>query len=235
MSKPLFLLSCSLLVLAGEIAIVPGSGAEGSQAIPPELLSPDPLVRQHAFKQLYESVEARRIDADKTCLAVLAAEDKHPARGIYPPKHLAIRTLGKLKSESAIPLLISEIEYNSGEEIAEDSPFAGMPAVRALYDIGFPAVRQLLGNTHLSGASPEALRRFGLVIRYVFPDAKTARTFVEAYDPGYTDEGRANRAQLLKLLAVTETKPAARASAPATGPAVPPASQAASAPTGPRP
>lgn len=53
----------------------------------------------------------------------------------------------------------------------------------------------------LAEASPDTLHRYAIVIRFVFPDAKTTRAFVEAYDPQYTPGARAKLEELKKELA----------------------------------
>jgi hypothetical protein len=99
----------------------------------------------------------------------------------------------------------------------ESSPGRGVralaraaPGVRLLRPAGAWARRRLFPTagavgfilTPLRGyrASPEALRRFALVVRYVFPDGKTARVFFEVYDPGFQDVYK-KHAELRKHLA----------------------------------
>jgi hypothetical protein len=103
----------------------------------------------------------------------------------------------------AVPFLVRKIEWTVVGfrfDYVEDR-YSGKPALQALIRIGLPSVTGILKNDEIKGATPEALARFAIVIREVFPDAKTARAFVDAYDPGYTPEARAKLDELKKELA----------------------------------
>jgi len=152
----------------------------------------------------------------------------------------AIWLLGHLHAEESVPALCQEVEYRVGERADELTAWGGMPAVQALMEIGFPSVKYILRPEVLQDASPERLRRFAVVVRYVFPDAKTARAFVEAYDATYATQAKTKRDELLKLLAGTEADflrlrtPAPMSQATSQSSSAP-ASQPSSAPTGPQP
>jgi hypothetical protein len=198
-----------------------------------------------AVGAILERAQQTRTEAIDQLVAVVKANAQEEDLDFGAPKALAIEALGKLKAEESLPLLVGQIRYWASEIISADKMWDGMPAVGALIDVGLPSVIYLLRPAVLEAATAEELPRFAIVVRYVFPDAKTARAFVGAYDPGYSSEARAKHDELLKLLARSgtelqslaraETEPGAKPSAPATQPAAPPASQPSSAPTGPQP
>jgi hypothetical protein len=133
--------------------------------------------------------------------AVVRAEPQLIDVNFSAPKLLAINALGSLKAVESVDLLVGQVTYRA-QEVADDfSRLSGRPAVRALVAVGVSAVPHVLRSEVLTGASPEALECYALVLRYVFPDAKTARSFVDAYDPGYTPEARAKLEELKKELA----------------------------------
>jgi hypothetical protein len=121
--------------------------------------------------------------------------------GFDAPRALAIDALGELRAVESVDLLLRHATYRADEIVRALSHLDGRPAVRALVNIGFGSVPRVLRNEVLTSASPEALTCYALVIRYVFPDAKTARAFVDAYDPGYTLAARAKLDELKQELA----------------------------------
>ena len=167
----------------------------------PRLDDPNGLLRQAAASKLVQQASAPRHAVIEHLMGFAGRSSDERDAEFFAAKFLAMNCLGELRAEEAIPLLIRGIEYRPHEVVSEDSPFLGAPAARALARIGLPSVVRILRADVVSDASPEALRRYALVIRYVFPDAKTAKAFVDAYDPGYTPEARAKLDELKKELA----------------------------------
>lgn len=191
------------LVVAAAAGMAWGMGGawKDGGGVPPRLDSTDFDERKAAAETLVAEANRARDKVVAQFVAVIEAEPQDMDRTLYAPRALALDALGQLHADAQLPLIIGQIEYDAAELITEDVPWAGMPAVRALMGIGLPSVKYILGPEVLSGASPKALRRFAIVVRYVFPDAKTARAFLDAYDPGYDAAARAKHAELVKLVA----------------------------------
>jgi hypothetical protein len=166
-----------------------------------QLRSIDLQERRAAADALVERVRQARAAAIEELLNVLRENPRVYDAEFGSAKYLAIRALGDLKAEEAVPLLAANVEYHCHGMDDRPGAFLGTPAGLALAQIGMPAVLHLLRPDVVAGATPEQLRRFALVVRYVFPDARTARAFVEAYNPGYTEEARAKHGELKKILA----------------------------------
>jgi len=188
-------LVAAVLMLSGAS---PGAGSPWE-----ELQSPDVAVRSRAYSTLAGAAYAQHKEYTERCIALLEdADTENVAQIENPPAALAIRLLGLTRDERAVPVLVRFINYNVQEEVLERTRFDGKPGAAALAQIGFPAVRYILSNNKvLAGADDEALRRFALIICDVFPDRKSARAFMEAYDPGYDAAARAKHAELVKLVA----------------------------------
>ena len=77
----------------------------------------------------------------------------------------------------------------------------GLQVIQCAIECCSQVCETLLESRNLVSASPEALRCYAIVVRYVLFDGKTARAFVDAYDPGYTPEARAKLDELKKELA----------------------------------
>lgn len=199
MKAKLKLLGFALTFVSVALALG-GPGASETSDIQ-KLNSADPRERKAVAADLVARAQGPRAEVIEQLASVIRANPQKVDVQFFAPKALAIEALGKLKGDESIPVLVAEIEYRAAEIVDADVPWAGMPAVRALIDIGFPSVKYVLQRGVLEAASPEALRRFALVVRYVFPDAKTARVFIEVYDPAYTDGARVKHGELRKLLA----------------------------------
>lgn len=187
------LLVPGVLLLAAGDASLPAANWSGLAAREHE-------TRIRAFQSLQrEWEELQRTYVDE-CGAIIG---KNPEPALYPtvPKVLAIRLLGETRQREAVALLLPHIGYSPPEVTSEPTILSGKPVVTALIEIGLPAVREVLSTKTLTTADADALGRFALVVRYVFPDAKTARAFVAAYDPGYDAAAKAKHAQLQELLA----------------------------------
>jgi hypothetical protein len=173
--------------------------AQTTTSAPSGLQSTDLQQRKTAVERLVSGALAERAAAIRQFVAVIEAspEESDLARG--SAKALALEALGTLRAREELPLLMREmgcVETWPGEP----SPVAGRPAIRALIRIGLPAVEALLAPGALEHASERTLDMTSRVVRYVFPNAATARAFVEAYDPGYSEAARKNRDALVKLI-----------------------------------
>jgi hypothetical protein len=180
---------------AGVVIAAQGSGPEPTSA--PDTRGID--AEQRRIAVIVETSRVERARAiDELCTILAARPDRASGQGISPA--WAIRQLAQLKAVEAASLLTQRIEYDH-DLITADSKYGKMIVVGALVEIGLGAVPGVLSPDVLSGTSPEALRRIAIVVRDVFPDAKTARAFVDAYDPGYTPAARAKLDELKKELA----------------------------------
>jgi hypothetical protein len=160
----------------------------------------DEQARAAVFDALGKAFEQDRREYVERCVAIIEAnagstDEARAARG------LAMGLLGKTRAEEALPILVKHIGDVWPDYVSERGLFTAKPAMRALVEIGLPAVKHLCSPATLGETKADDLHRYALVIRHVFPDAKTARAFVEAYDPGYNDSAKAKHAELKKLLA----------------------------------
>jgi hypothetical protein len=167
-----------------------------------DLQSAIPETRLRAYQTLAGALDAQRADYVEHCVRILRTDSRGQAlEAGQSPRGLAMRMLGGMKADVAVADLVAAINETENE-ITERTLFSGKPAVGALVEIGLPSVKYILSNARvLTGADEKALRRFALVIRCVFPDAKTAQAFVDAYDPGYTPKARAKLDELKQELA----------------------------------
>jgi hypothetical protein len=175
------------------------SGQQTTSSAPSGLQSTDPQVRKAAAERVVSAALAERATAIRQFVGVVEANPQKHDDGPAPAKALALESLGALGAREELPLLVREIDYLVFEPDGL-SPWTGRPAVRALIRIGLPAVKELLGPAALERAPARTLDNVAKVVRYVFPNRETARAFVEAYDPGYSEPARKNRGILLEFM-----------------------------------
>jgi hypothetical protein len=181
------------------MALGAASGQQSTTTAPTDLQSTDPQVRKAAAQRLLTAARTERTIAIRQFVGVIEANPQAHDVGPESAKALALESLGTLCAHEELPLLVREIDYLV---LARDGlePWAGRPAVQALIRIGLPAVKELLGPAALERAPARTLDNVAKVVRYVFPNRETARAFVEAYDPGYSEPARKNRGILLEFM-----------------------------------
>ena len=133
------------------------------------------------------------------CLLVIA-EKQIKAGELHSSKELAIELLGEFRAEEAVPLLVSEIEFEAPVKILGDLDVAAAyPAARALAKVGIPAVEEIVRR--LEGpASEKRMKLFATVFRLVDGDDIAVLRAELALKKAEGQQQKKNIEQLIELL-----------------------------------